>query len=189
MRVTYRVFLASLLLILIVGALPSSLCAGEPSPATPGELVATYNSVADAILATNQAEKNIVRSILASTFGHGWAELGKAQRAIAAKDAAAAKTAIENVATAVSQLGTEGDNAVGAVRKKLLEGGHHHNAAGEAKGEFEEGYVIVTRAAKQSFVTSSRVIAQLAAKPTAEALNAEWAKVEATYKSLSLSVK
>ncbi len=185
----YRVAVAFLLVVSVVAVVPSFLQAGEPAPATPPELVATYNSVADAILANNQAEKNVVRSILATAFGHGQAELAKAQRAIAAKDASAAKTAIENVATAVSHLGTEGDNAVGAVRKKLLEGGHHHNAAGEAKGEFEEGYVVVTRAAKQSFVASSRAIAQLAGKPTAEALSSEWAKVEATYKSLSLSAK
>lgn len=188
MRVAYRVVPAFLLLIPVLGAVPS-LGAGEPAPSTPAELVATYSSVADAILATNHAEENIVRSILASTYGHAGAQLGKAQRAIASKDAGAAKTAIENVATAVSQLATEGDSAVGAVRKKLLEGGHHHNAAGEAKGEFEEGYVIVSRAAKQSFVASSRAIAQLASKPTAEALNSEWVKVEATYKSLSLSAK
>jgi hypothetical protein len=44
----------------------------------------------------------------------------------------------------------EGDNAVGGIRKRLLEGGHHHNAEGEAKGIYEAGYVIVTKAAKKS---------------------------------------
>ena len=44
----------------------------------------------------------------------------------------------------------EGDNQIGGIRKRLLEGGHHHNAEGEAKGIYEEGYVIVTKAAKKS---------------------------------------
>ncbi len=35
----------------------------------------------------------------------------------------------------------EGDNAIAGIRKRLVEGGHHHNAAGEEQGIFEEGYV------------------------------------------------
>jgi len=48
----------------------------------------------------------------------------------------------------IALFANEGDNSVGGVRKRLLEGGHHFNAEGEDDGEFEPGYVIVTRQAK-----------------------------------------
>jgi hypothetical protein len=145
---------------------------------TPAELVATYNSLADGILALKRAEEDHVRSILAATLAHGHVALGRAQKAIAGSDAAGARSAVETLAADASQLATEGDNAVGAVRKRLLEGGHHHNAAGEAQGIYDEGYVIVTKAAKTKLLESSRAIAQMASAPKAEALAAEWKKVE-----------
>ena len=70
------------------------------------------------------------------------------------------------------------------MRKRLLEGGHHHNAAGEAQGIFDEGYVVVTKAAKQTFLESSRGHRQLARAPKADALDAEWKKVEAVVSEL-----
>jgi hypothetical protein len=84
----------------------------------------------------------------------------------------------------VGQIATEGDNAVAAVRKKLLDGGHHHNAAGEQQGTFDEGFVIVTRSAKAKLLSSSRAIGQMASAPKADALDAEWKKVEAVVDEL-----
>jgi hypothetical protein len=88
---------------------------------------------------------------------------------------------MENLAAAVGQIGTEGDNAVAGVRKRLLEGGHHANAEGEAQGVFDDGYVIVTKAAKQAFLASSRALAQQAAAPKVDALDMEWKKVESAW--------
>jgi hypothetical protein len=144
-------------------------------------MVATYDALADTILGANKAEKKLVGSILAATYGHAQANLASARQALKSGDAAAARAAVENLATAVGQIGTEGDNAVAGVRKRLLEGGHHHNAAGEAQGLYDEGYVIVTRAAKRSFLDSSKALAMLARDPKAEALEAEWKKVEAAW--------
>ena len=62
----------------------------------------------------------------------------------------------------MGQIGTEGDNAVAGVRKRLLEGGHHANAEGEAQGIYDEGYVVVTKAAKQAFLDASQALAMLA---------------------------
>jgi hypothetical protein len=62
----------------------------------------------------------------------------------------------------VGQIGTEGDNAVAGIRKRLLEGGHHANSEGDARGVYDEGYVIVTKAAKKAFRESSRTLAMLA---------------------------
>jgi hypothetical protein len=155
--------------------------AQAPAPGTPPEMVAAYDALADTILGANKAEEKLVRSILAATYGHAHAELARARQALKAGDTAAARAAVENVAAAVGQIGTEGDNAVAGVRKRLLQGGHHHNAAGEVQGLYDEGYVVVTKAAKQAFLDSSKAIAMLAREPKADALDAEWKKVEATW--------
>jgi len=159
------------------------------APATPAEMVAAYDSLADAILGANRAEQKLVLAILAASHGHAQAELARARAALKAGDAAAARTAVENVATAVGQIATEGDNAVAGVRKRLLQGGHHANSVGEAQGIYEEGYVVVTKVAKQAFLDSAKAIAQLARDPKAEALDAEWAKVEAAWARHIASVK
>jgi hypothetical protein len=167
-----------------VAFLPAPVSA-QPAPSTPAEVVTTYNSLADGILALKATEANLVKSILAAARAHGEVQLARATKAISASDSAGAKSALEALAADVAQLATEGDNSVAAVRKRLIEGGQHHNAAGEAQGIYEEGYVIVTRAAKAKFLESSRKIAGLAAKPDAAALAAEWKVVEATYAGLA----
>jgi hypothetical protein len=164
--------------ILAVGLASGTALADGPAPGTPAEVVATYSSLADGILALKRTEENLCRSILAATSAHAHVALGRARKALATSDAKAAQTALEEVAADVAQLGTEGDNAVGAIRKKLIEAGQHHNSAGEAQGLYDEGYVIVTRAAKAKLLESSRAFAQMAQAPKAEALDAEWKKVE-----------
>src|SRR2546426_1691534 len=169
---------------LVVGA-GAVLAQGGPAPGrTPAEMVATYNTLADAILAVKNTETNLVKTILGAGYAHARVELERARKAIKAGDAKASETALENLAGDVAQLGTEGDNAVGAVRKRLLEGGHHHHADGEAKGIYEEGYVVVTRVAKQSFLDASKAIGQMARAPKADGLEAEWKEVETTWASL-----
>ncbi len=155
--------------------------ADSHNPATPAEMVAAYDALADVILGANKSEEKLVRAILAATYGHAQAELGRARQALKAGDAAGAKAALENLAAAVGQIGTEGDNAVAGVRKRLLEGGHHHNAAGEAQGIYDEGYVVVTKVGKQAFLDASKAIAMLAREPKADAVEAEWKKVEAAW--------
>jgi hypothetical protein len=147
-------------------------------------MVATYNALADAILAAKRTEENLVRSILGAAHAHALAQMDRARAAIKATDAKGSLQAIESLAATVAQIGTEGDNAVGAVRKRLLDGGHHHHADGEAQGIYDKGYVVVTRAAKQAFLDSSKAIAAMARAPQAEALEAEWKKVEATWAGL-----
>jgi hypothetical protein len=153
----------------------------SPTPATPPDMVATYDALADVILGSRRSEERLVRAILATAYGHAQAELGRARAALKAGDAPGARAALENLAASVGQIGTEGDNAVAGVRKRLLEGGHHFNASGEAQGTYDEGYVVMTKAAKQAFLEPSKAIAMLAREPKAEALEAEWKKVEAAW--------
>ena len=166
-------------------AAPSVAQEAPQSAGTPAEMVSTYNTLADGILALKETEANLVRSILSAAHAHAEVQLARARKAIAANDAAGARAAVEALAADVAQLGTEGDNSVAAVRKRLIQGGHHHNAAGEAQGIFDEGYVIVTRAAKQKLLASSRAIGQMAGSPKLPALEAEWKNVEAAYAGLT----
>jgi len=102
---------------------------------TPKPTVAAYESLADAILAVKQTEEDFVRSLLDGHFhaARAYHQRGESERA----------------AAEMALFANEGDNAIGGVRKRLLEGGHHHNAAGEAQGIFEPGYVVVTREVKE----------------------------------------
>jgi hypothetical protein len=164
-----------------LSALPASSWAQSRPAATPAEMVATYDALADAILSANKAERKLVLSILAATYAHAQSELARSRHALRANDAAGARSAVENLAAAVGQIGTEGDNAVAGIRKRLLEGGHHANSEGEAQGVYDPGYVVVTKTAKQAFLDSSKAIAMLAREPKAETLEAEWKKVEAAW--------
>jgi len=163
----------------ILAPRPAGAQGTAPGPTTPAELVATYQSLADGILALKRAERDVCRSILAAANAHAQVELTRAQTAIKASDAKTARTAVEGLAATVGQLATEGDSAVAGVRKKLVDGGHHHNSAAEAQGLFDQGYVIVTRDAKAKMLASSKAIAQMATAPKADALDAEWKKVAA----------
>jgi hypothetical protein len=108
---------------------------------TSGPAVETYDRIADAILAVKASEKGIVKTIL---DGHKHAAEGAMRRGDH-----------EAVAANMALFANEGDNAVGGIRKRLLEGGHHHNAEGEAKGIYEPGYVIVTIEAKKTCLAAS----------------------------------
>ena len=148
--------------------------------ATPANLVATYGSLADGILAVKHTEASLVAAILEQGFKQASAASERAKAALAG-GAAKAKADLEETAALVAQLATEGDNAVAGVRKRLLEGGHHHNAEGEKQGVFDEGFVIVTKEAKKALLEASRSIASA---QDAAALASAWGRVQTTMDSL-----
>lgn len=162
----------------------SAVRAAEGPGDTPAAMVDSYKTLADAILAVKKTEANLVRSILTAAHDRAHQELARARAALKANDAKGAQAAIEGMAAAVGQIGSEGDASVGAIRKRLLEGGHHHNAEGEKQGIFDEGFVIVTKAAKAQFLEAARNLGQLAKAPKADGLEAEWTKVEAAWSAL-----
>ena len=138
--------------LLVLGAAVLSATSFALGQETQRPLVAAYESLADVILGAKRTEANLVRAILASHHD--------------AADAAFRAGDFEKSAAEMALFANEGDNAVGGVRKRLLEGGHHHNAEGEAKGIYEPGFVIVTRDAKQKALAAS---AALRAATTADA--------------------
>ena len=175
--------LAGLLIVAAAAVAQAPVRAASPEPTgTPEQLVDTYRSLADTILGAKKTEWNLVSSILATTYRH--AEGVVAQARAQMKAGKPAKDELEKLATLVSQLGNEGDAAVGGVRKKLVEGGHHHHASEEQKGIYDEGFVIVTRAAKKVFLDAAGQFGKMAQTPGAANLDAEWQKVQKQYTEL-----
>ena len=134
---------------------------------TPKSMVATYSALADGILALRRTEAEFVRALLDSHLQTAKAHVKEGQW-----QAAAAQIAL---------FANEGDNAIGGIRKRLLEGGHHHNAAGEEQGIYEPGYVIVTKAAKQKALAASSALRQA---QTDEARKQAWQQFETVAQEL-----
>jgi hypothetical protein len=154
---------------------------GTPAK-TPAALVATYDSLAEILIAGKKAEWNLVHSILGATYQHAQATMMSVSMTLEAGGDATA--GIEKLASLVGQLGTEGDAAVAAVRKRLIDAGHHHHATAADEEMYDLGYVIVTRDAKKVFLAAAGSIGKLAAAPDKAALAAEWKKVQEQFKAL-----
>jgi hypothetical protein len=112
--------------------------------ATPKPTVTCYSSLADAILALKTTEANFVRAMLDAHYTQA-----RLNHEHALHEEAAAEMAL---------FANEGDNAIGGVRKKLLDGGQHHNAEGEAKGIYEPGYVIITKKGKEGMLAATAAL-------------------------------
>jgi len=180
--------LALLVAIAVVGTAGAAARAGHgmegPSSGTPAELVSTYSSLADAILASQETEYNLVHSILAVTYGHADATVREIHAKLMRGEDV--KMDMERLADLVSQLGNEGDAAVAAIRKRLIEGGHHHHhhAKAEDEGMYDEGFLIVTRTAKKRFLDTAGEIGKMAGTATAAGVDEQWKKVSSQYMAL-----
>jgi hypothetical protein len=137
------------------------------SQETPKSAVDTYDALADTILALKRAEENFIRSLL-DGYRHG------AEAYMKAGD-------YKRAAATIALFANEGDNAIGGVRKRLIEGGHHHHANGEAQGVYDPGFVIVTRKAKQQALAAS---AALMAAKTDQERSTAWQQFMAVADSL-----
>lgn len=134
---------------------------------TPDSLAAAYDDLADSILALRAAEDGFVRAILDDHYRG-------AKRSMARGE-------FERAAAEMALFATEGDNAVAGIRKRLVEGGHHHNADDGAEGKYETGFVVVTRKAKKRLLEIS---AEMRQAKTEEAAKAVWSDFDATVEKL-----
>jgi len=153
---------------LLAGAFVIAATSFAVGAETRKSLVQSYSSLADAILGTKKTEENLVRVILE-------------QHATRAKRAFAAQR-WEDSAAEMALFANEGDNQIGGIRKRLVEGGHHHNAEGEAKGIFDAGFVLVTKEMKQKALNASKNL--LEAKDD-DARKAAWEKFEKSTSALA----
>ena len=145
------------------GALAATLLVAVPRPqGTPAPMAATYSSLADAILALKATEAGFVHALLDGHYHAAAAYVGRGDFGKAAAE--------------MALFANEGDNAIGGVRKRLVEGGHHHHADAEAEGIYEPGYVVVTREAKAQGLALS---AKMRGAGDATAAKAVWAEFEA----------
>jgi hypothetical protein len=113
---------------------------------SPPNLVAAYDALADSILGVRDVESSLVAAILHDHYA-------AAERAFKGED-------WEKAAAEMALFANEGDNAVAGIRKRLVEGGHHHNADDGEEGEYETGFVIVTRKAKRNILKASADLRQ-----------------------------
>ena len=134
---------------------------------TPKSIVTAYDALADTILSVRQAELGFVAAML---DGH-----------LHAAKVLMMKGDVEGAAAQMALFANEGDNQIGGVRKRLLEGGHHFNAAGEEAGIYEDGYVIVTREAKAALLGAAK---DLRLAETDEARKEVWSKFKMVAKPL-----
>jgi hypothetical protein len=141
----------ALLLVALVALAGISAYAQE----SPASMAATYSGIADAILALRQAEADFVRSLL-SAHRHAAGAYYRAGD-------------FEMAAVEMVLFANEGDNAIGGVRKRLVEGGHHHNAEGERQGDYDTGFVVVTREAKQEIMAAATTLRRTSSTDEREA--------------------
>lgn len=158
---------------------------------TPQPMVATYDALANAVLALRQAEFDFMVTLLGTHYGHA--------------EAAVKRGDYEGAAAQMALVANEGDNAIAGIRKRLLEGGHHHHHADgtghhhaddqghhaddsgshhaddEGNAEYEAGYMVVTKAAKAEMLAAAA--AMRAAADEAAAM-AAWQQFDAVYKPL-----
>lgn len=148
-------------IVLVVVLALSLMAAPGVAQKTPPAAVVAYGALADSILGLRQAESTFVMAILDHHYM-------AAERAFKAEkwDRSAAQMAL---------FANEGDNAVAGIRKRLVEGGHHHNAAGEETGTFDEGFVVITKKAKRRGLAASKALRE--AQDEA-ARNAAWTDFE-----------
>lgn len=136
--------LGNFVLVLIATAL---LAGPAPAQETPPAMVKTYDTLADIILSIDALEGDFTRAVLE---GHRHAASALFERGDFA--GAAAQMAL---------FASEGDNAMGGVRKRLLRGGHHHHHSdASTEGEYEPGYMVVTRDAKKKILAASTALAR-----------------------------
>lgn len=141
--------------IALVGACVVGLQTGNRPATTYDAVVETYEQLATAIIANNQAEESLTRGILLHLFSTARRDLGGA---IGAPDSDRAMH-LENAAARITDIANEGDKPVQAIRQRLLKAGHHHHHHADA--ETEEDYIFVNSAEKQQLLALAREVSKL----------------------------
>lgn len=122
-------------------------------PANDPGLAGTYEHLANAIIAIRETEDSLVRDILTDAFADAVAELDDAANAMGSDR----KAHLESAAMAVTEIATEGDKGVQAVRQRLLRAGHHHHTDAETEAD----YIFINGREKKDLLDLARTISQI----------------------------
>jgi len=134
---------------------------------TPPGMMSLYEALADTILSAKRAEAGFVRVVLE---GH--------------RDAARAdfeRGDYQRAAANIALFANEGDNAIAGVRKRLVDGGHHHHASDEGTDAYDPGFVIVDKAHKASLL---EMAAQMRRAKNNRAARETWQSFDAAAEAL-----
>ncbi len=144
---------AALAVVALVVTIAVAQQVGGTRPADPPGLAATYEHLASAIIAIRATETSLVRDILTLAFDDAAADLE-----VAAKTSGPSRRGLlESAAAAVTEIATEGDKRVQAVRQRLLKAGHHHHTDAET----EDDYIFIDGREKKDLLDLAGAISRL----------------------------
>jgi len=148
----------SMLASLQARAQPASSTHAPSEEAMDRAAATTYENLANAIIAIEATENELVKSIL---LGYHAAAHGHLHAAIA--DEKGRRSHLEHAATDIADIANEGDKRIQAVRQRLAKAGHTHNSDATTK----EDYLFINSKEKKEFLALARRVSQLGgdAKP------------------------
>ena len=161
-----KALVPSLLLIIVLMAYnqaTSQQAAKSRDASMERSAAATYEHLATAIIAIEQTEDELVKSIL---LGYHAAAQGRLKAAVG--DEANRREHLEAAATAVADIANEGDKRIQAVRQRLAKAGHTHNTDAATKDD----YMFINSKEKKDLVALAQRIGRLGANASAADIRA-----------------
>jgi hypothetical protein len=113
---------------------------------------ATYENLANAIIAIEKTEDELVKTILM-----GYHAAAQRHLRMGMRDEANRKAHFEAAAAEISNIANEGDAAIRAIRQRLAQAGHTHNTDVETK----EDYLFVASREKKELLALAQKVAQM----------------------------
>ena len=125
---------------------------------------ATYEHLANAIIAIEATEDELVRSILI-----GYHSAAQAHLKAAIRDEPGRAGHLEAAAAEVANIANEGDKRIQSIRQRLAKAGHTHNTDVETKGD----YMFVTNREKKELLDVAAKVVKASANTEIEALGSK----------------
>jgi hypothetical protein len=147
---------------IVFGAVVSTsqpAAAKEPNRSNAG--AATYEQLANSIIALRKTEDTLVSEIL-----NNYRMLADDHLRAAQMDAKDRVGHLEAAADEVTNIANEGNKSIQAVRQRLKQAGHSHHSDADTK----EDYMFVDSRAKKEFLALAKKIAQLGADATPDSV-------------------
>ncbi len=134
---------------------------------------ATYEQLATAIIAIRETENKLVEGILMHSFALAQRELDAA----AAADSRARVKHFEMAAKEITNIASEGDKRVQAVRQRLLKAGHHHHTDAET----QDDYIFIDSAEKMALLDLATKVSKLGPNAMADDIRGAMGELEKAY--------